>query len=244
MRGNVARADEVAQRQLHPGVLGRLQEQAEVLAHQRQREPGRALLGEQRVREVAAEHVVAGRAGADRGGQRLELDARLHAGHQHLAERGRDDRGQHVVAELRDLSRADAADVHDVRGEVIEHRAARASSASASPPTITASVPFSAPTTPRLTGASRNPTPLPRRRSRQLAGHGRIAGAEVDDQRAGRARPRARCRRPRRGSTEFGRLQRMKSAPRAASAGESAAAGAAQRRAGPPPRVRVEDRHG
>ena len=53
----------------------RPEEQAQVLAHQRQGEARVALFGEQRVRQIAAEDVVAAGARAERLGERLELHA-------------------------------------------------------------------------------------------------------------------------------------------------------------------------
>ena len=172
--------------------LGGLQEQAEVLAHQRQREAGRALLGEQRVREVAAR----GRScrPSRRRARRSAARARRPPSRRSPAPR----RGAVVMIAVSMLLQsfvtcpgADVADVHDVRGEVIEHRAARAP---APRPRRRPSPPACRSRRRRRRGSpARRGTRRPwSRRRPPAAGHGGIARAEVDDQRPGRARPRAR----------------------------------------------------
>ena len=150
---------QIAQRQIEPDVLRGLDEQPEVLAHQLHREAGVARLGEQRHRQVVAEHEVARRAGA----QRLRPAARARrppSRRSRAPRRGRWRRSRSACCCRASSPGPAPTGPTCTTSEARCASTGRArSSASASPPTITTSVPFSAPMTPRLTGASRNPTP-------------------------------------------------------------------------------------
>ena len=166
----------------------------------------------------------------------------VRAGEGHGLGAGADDAGAHdLVGGLGRLAGAARTEMLDGLAHRREHRAARVRTPRRSPPAMMASVPFCAPSTPPLTGASRNCTPRAARNcSRPARGVGADGGA-VDDERVLRAGPapglrrrRARPHRRRRRS----RPRRARRRSRRAMAGDwqpsSAASAAALSRAAIP----------
>ena len=101
--------------------------------------------------------------------QLVQVDAGALADRKGLGGRGADRLRDEVVQQLDDVPGAGPADVEHVLGKAAQHRLERARRSAASAPTITLSLPASASTGVRASGASTKLTPAAAQGSRSLA---------------------------------------------------------------------------